>query len=227
MTHRFWTNPWFMIPALVFLNAGMGLLLVVPYGDEILFFNSWRTEPLNSLFRFLTQMAEAPAFLVAAGLALFWRYRFALVIALAGILITILAFTLKDQLGVDRPATYFKKEGLFEQIVLVPGVELNTGQTSFPSGHSMAAFGLYGVLALCTRRRFPWLGLACAWTAILVCISRIFLVQHFLTDVLSGAMLGMAVAGFVWHINRRYLEKLTFLNRRLLQREPDSNQHTA
>lgn len=37
-------------------------------------------------------------------------------------------------------------------------------------------------------QRRPTLSFTCATAAILVAVSRIFLVQHFLTDVLGGAV---------------------------------------
>ncbi|MCK6690641.1 MAG: phosphatase PAP2 family protein, partial [Thermoanaerobaculia bacterium] len=181
MNRGFWSNPWFVIPALLFLNIGFALRLVVPYGDEILYFNTWRAEPLNSVFRFFTFMGEVPAFVAMALVGMVFRYRYALLIALAGLFIVPVSYFSKDKIGVDRPITYFEKEGLREAVITVPGVDLNGGQTSFPSGHTMAAFCMYALLAGMSGRAVPWLGLAFAWTAILVGISRIFLVQHFLT----------------------------------------------
>ena len=123
---------------------------------------------------------------------------------------------MKDQIGTDRPITHFEKAGNREAVVVVPGVDLNGGKTSFPSGHTTAAFGMYGLIALITARRAPWLGVACAWTAILVALSRIFLVQHFLIDVVGGAVLGMSIAWVVGELDRRFFHKWTFFNRGIL-----------
>ncbi|MBK6930850.1 MAG: phosphatase PAP2 family protein [Saprospirales bacterium] len=202
MSKDFLASPWFFIPVLLFLNAGLFLLLFLPYGQEILYLNSWRAEPLNTFFRWCTRLGEAPVFVVVGLLALLWRIRYALLIALAGLLISPASYLLKDKIGTDRPITYFEKSGIREAVVTVPGVELNGGQTSFPSGHTMAAFGMFGLVALITGRRIPWLGLACAWSGILVALSRIFLVQHFLIDVLGGTVIGLAIAGLVWSVNR-------------------------
>lgn len=220
MNSSIWSFPWFTIPVLLFFIAGLGLLLIWPYGGEIIYLNPWRSEPLNTFFRLLTRLGEAPAFVITGLLLLLWRFRFALVFALAGLVITPLSYVLKDQIGTDRPITYFEKEGLREEIVLVPGVELNGGQTSFPSGHTMAAFGLYGTVALLTACSIPWLGLACAWTAILVGISRIFLVQHFLLDVLGGASIGLLVALICWRVNSRIQAKFKLLDAGLFTHLP-------
>ena len=32
-----WLNPWFTIPALLFINTGLVMLLFVPFGEEVLY----------------------------------------------------------------------------------------------------------------------------------------------------------------------------------------------
>ncbi len=215
-----WLNPWFAIPALLFINTGLVLLLFVPFGEEVLYFNAWRAEPLNTFFRFCTRLGEAPVFVVIGLIALGFRYRYALLIALAGLVLVPLSYVLKDNIGADRPVTYFEKKGIRDEVALVPHVEINGGQTSFPSGHTMTAFGMFGLIAQMVRRRAPWLGLACAWTALLVGLSRIFLAQHFLIDVLGGAVTGCLIAWFVWSLNDRFFQKWSFLDRGILRRIP-------
>ncbi|MBL7798763.1 MAG: phosphatase PAP2 family protein, partial [Saprospiraceae bacterium] len=150
--------------------------------------------------------------------AMLWRFRFALLIALAGLIILPTSYVLKDQIGTDRPVTFFSEIGLTDAVALVPGEKMNTGQTSFPSGHTMAAFALFALCAFMLGGRQPLLAFVCFWTALLVAISRIFLVQHFLVDVLGGATFGLIVALLVWGIDRRYLQRWTALDRGLLTR---------
>ncbi len=216
MRQNLWSTPWFMIPTLLFLNAGLALLLLIPHGAEILYLNNWRTEPLNTFFRCFTWGGEWPAYVLLGLAGMVWRFRYALLIALAGLIVSPASYILKDRIGTDRPVTYFEKRGLREAIVVVPGVDLNGGQTSFPSGHTMAAFGLYALAALFARTKAPWFGAACAWTAMLVAFSRIFLVQHFLVDILGGAVFGLFVAGLVWMINNRFFNRLHALDSGLL-----------
>lgn len=216
MNKAFWSNPWFLIPVLLFLNAGLLLLLLIPYGYEVLYLNPLRTEPLNTFFRWCTKLGEVPAFVLLGLTSMLWRFRYAFLIALAGLIISPSSYILKDRIGTDRPITYFEKQGIREAVITVPGVPLNGGQTSFPSGHTMAAFGIFGLIAMLSSRRLPWLGLACAWTAILVAISRIFLVQHFLVDVLGGIVFGYAVALLVWGLNQRFFQHWKGLDRGLL-----------
>jgi membrane-associated phospholipid phosphatase len=220
-----WEIKWFSIPVALFFVVGLIYSATFPYGTEILWMNNWRTEPLNSVFHFFSALGEAPTWFIAGATALFWRYRFVLMIALAG-LISPFVYVLKDKAAVDRPITYFYKKGMATEVVRVPDVDLNVGQTSFPSGHSMSAFGLYSLLALILYHKNNWiLPLLLAFLAIMVGISRIFLVQHFLVDVLGGAFLGLLVSGFVWWLNRLdYFQQFKWLDKSLYPLEKTKSQ---
>lgn len=199
-----WEHKGFSIPVMIFLLIGIVLVLVVPYGNEVLFFNDLRKEPLVSLFKFFSWCGETWIWIICGLAALFWRFRFTLIIAATGLLMP-LVFILKDQAAVDRPATYFQKENKFQELVVVPGIFLNRGQTSFPSGHTMAAFGLFTTLTLMAGKKRKGATTLFAVLAIGAGVSRVFLAQHFLIDVLGGAVLGMLVSTFVWQLNESKL----------------------
>lgn len=200
-----WDAPWFLIPALLFLALALALAYFVPYGDEILALNPLRREPLNSIFRFATYLGEVYSY-CAAGIVLIAlrRYRFAALIAAIGLLMMPLSYYLKDVIGTMRPLTWFTDGGRWLEVVTVPGVRLASGYTSFPSGHTMSAFALFGALALMLHERHRRWGMAFALIAISVGISRVFLVQHYLADVLAGATLGLLVGTLVWQIARTF-----------------------
>lgn len=212
-----WSNGWFFIPVLLFFNAGLALAFVTPYGDEILLLNGLRYEPFNSIFRFMTMLGEVQAFVVAGLLALFWRFRFTMLIALSGLTTIPVVYFIKEAFGADRPITFFRNRGLADFVVTVPDVELNMGQTSFPSGHTMAAFALFTMLTLISIDSNRRWGLLFAVLAVLVGVSRVFLVQHFLADILAGALLGIAVSCLIWQINRwPFFQQMKWLDDRLM-----------
>jgi membrane-associated phospholipid phosphatase len=218
----FGENPWFMIPALLFLNAGLALALFVPYGDEILFLNDLRREPFNAIFQFLTLLGEFYPFVLCGVAALCLRYRYALLIALSGLVTMPTVYLIKETFAISRPITFFRNRDLGDLVVTVPGVHLNMGQTSFPSGHTMAAFALFGVLALIIGKKYRRAGLPLALLAVLVGVSRVFLVQHFLADVLAGAALGLIVSWLVWQLDKTpFFQKMHFLDRSLLMKKKE------
>ena len=215
-----WENAWFMIPVLLFFIAGLVLTLFVPYGDEILFFNFLRREPFNTGFQFLTLLGEVHVYIICIVAALFWRYRYALLIALAGLITLPTVYFIKESFATDRPITFFRNRHLSDLVVTVPGVSLNAGQTSFPSGHTMAAFALFSLLVLILGKHYRRSGLLLALLAILVGVSRVFLVQHFLDDILAGAALGLAVSWLVWQLDKTPLFlRMHFLDLNIRQKK--------
>lgn len=103
-----------------------------------------------------------------------------LAVALAiGVLVTALAVTLV-KLVFRRP----RPEGDWGQIYR------KTDPHSFPSGHAARA----AVLAVIALGLGPtWLGVILAVWAPLVCLSRVIMGVHYLSDILAGAFLGTAI----------------------------------
>ena len=218
-----WHNPWFTIPVLLLFNIGLFINYHVPYGDEILYFNVWRVEPLNSLFRFATLLGEVWAY----GFFTLWllfvgRYRYIILILVAGLLVLPLQYYVKDAIGTDRPLTYFEKIERMQEVTRVAGVELNSGKTSFPSGHTIGAFALYSVLAMIFAEKKPRYGAIFALLGAFTALSRIFLVQHFLADVLFGAILGILVGEIVaWLSRAPAFKRAKWLDGNLLSSKTD------
>jgi membrane-associated phospholipid phosphatase len=73
----------------------------------------------------------------------------------------------------------------------VPTVPLHRNN-SFPSGHTATAFTGFCSLALFSRKAAAQAFFAIV--AAMVGYSRMYLGQHFMTDVLAGAVIGTAVA---------------------------------
>ncbi|WP_134699818.1 phosphatase PAP2 family protein [Ammoniphilus sp. YIM 78166] len=70
---------------------------------------------------------------------------------------------------------------------------------SFPSGHTMLAFCAAGILySVFPRLAAPVLVLAC-----LIGFSRLYLGVHYTSDVIGGALIGLAISVFVVWIKGR------------------------
>lgn len=80
---------------------------------------------------------------------------------------------------------------------------IKQGGYSFPSGHSMISFSLYAYLLFVVLHDIRNVKLKVLLSVLLIilipsiCISRIYVGVHFASDVLGGAMLGLAELLFI------------------------------
>lgn len=211
-------NRWFFTLFGAFLLIGAVLLLSIQTGDEIFFFSARRSTVGDLFFRWFTQMGEAWPYFFMLLLLLFTRYRYAFALPLLALSLSLISYGSKIFFGHDRPLAFLTKEGLFELVKTVEGVVLNGGTTSFPSGHTMSAFALYGFVALCLPQK-RWMAVLLFCIALLVAISRIYLVQHFLKDIYAGAIFGIVIAIIWYWIQQSWnAERRPWLDSALLKR---------
>jgi membrane-associated phospholipid phosphatase len=114
---------------------------------------------------------------------------------------------------------WLKKLFLVNRPLLVyPGKQLHivdwTEQAyiySFPSGHTLGIFSLacFVLLAFNITNRRIQIGLACL--CICVGLSRIYLAQHFMSDILFGAVLGIFIGTLFGYFAYQSIYKKTIL----------------
>lgn len=121
------------------------------------------------------------------------RVRYAILVPLIGFCVSGLSFLTKGFFAHHRPLMFLEINGLDVKVNFIEGIQLYTGQTSFPSGHTMSAFALYGLVAFLFPKKKLW-GILFFSIALLTGISRIYLVQHFFQDVYLGALIGLGLA---------------------------------
>lgn len=209
-------NSWFFSGFLLFLLVGGTLLFTTNHGDEILFFSSHRTPLFDFLFRCFTALGNGAVFFIAVFLLLFYRLRTALVVALLGISVSITSNVTKKIFAEPRPYRYFEEHHLLDKITFVQGVHILKGRNSLPSGHTMTAFALFAFLAFVVSHK-KWTGLLLLLISILVAISRIYLVAHFLDDVYLGAVIGVMLAIIFYFFHTHFFQQ-PWADRALLQR---------
>lgn len=96
----------------------------------------------------------------------------------------------------------FRRQRPFSSVVRAIVVGKRPGNYSFPSGHSAAAFG--GAYLL--TRHYPQLAPLFYTIASLVAFSRVYLGAHYPGDVLSGAIVGTALASLSQRALREFVE---------------------
>ena len=196
-------NRFFFIGFILFMIIGGIFLLIIERGDFIIFLSNHRTTFGNLFFVYFTKLGELYAYFFFIIAMLFVRFRYALLVPITGIIVTLVSLGMKGYFAHDRPLPYFIRKGIKEQINFLDNVELYNGATSFPSGHTMSAFALYGLMALIFSKNQK-LGVLLFIIAFLVGISRVYLVQHFLEDVYLGSIMGTLIAIAIYMIQNRF-----------------------
>ncbi len=200
---------YFVFLGLFLCIAGM-LLFNIEQGDAIFFFSERRTEPGDVFFRYFTKVGEEWAYPVVILILIFAlkprNYRHLIYVPLLGGMVSLISYLTKSYFRHPRPLLYFERNGMLDQINQVADVSLYGGLNSFPSGHTMSAFALYTFMAMIIPNKKLG-GILLFFVALLVGISRIYLVQHFLKDVFLGAIIGVSIGlGFYfmknWFENR-------------------------
>jgi membrane-associated phospholipid phosphatase len=114
----------------------------------------------------------------------------------AGLVITAIV-TQGLKVTVDRPRPYYTHSGIYPSEI--------DDSPSFPSGHTSMAFSTATSLALNTKK---WYVLAPAFVwATSVGYSRLYLGQHYPSDVLGGAVVGAASAYAAHWLNKKIFKK--------------------
>ena len=202
-----------IIPYFVILFFCLFMLLVYNKIEINLFINKLNSPFCDYFFKYFTEFGAfiliAPIIIIQA----FIKYRYAFIAIAASILGTLITQILKRLVWYDSPRPKVVFEGLYN-LHFVENVHLHSSH-SFPSGHTAGAFALFVALALINKRPvYQFLFLV---IAILVGYSRMYLSQHFLTDVVVGSLVGAFSASvcYFWFNNVKnsqisFLEKSIF-----------------
>lgn len=142
----------------------------------------------------ITALGNAGFIWAAAALALLCskKYRRYGVMLLAGLLLGLLAGNtfLKNFFARPRPCWLDET---------VPLLITRPSDYSFPSGHTMAA-AIGATVLTAADRRFGWAAIP---LAVLIAFSRMYLYVHFPSDILGGAVLGVAIGMLVLRVGKK------------------------
>lgn len=165
--------------------------------------NGHHTPFLDTFFKYYTHAGDGIMWLVPLFYCIFFKRKYLLMI-MAGIIIsTILSQFLKRVIYPEelRPVTFLSENF---PVHVVDGVRMNRVH-SFPSGHTSAAFTM-ALLASFMINKKIW-AIVLPVLALLVGYSRVYLAQHFATDVLAGILVGIVSAYLSVLIGKRLQKK--------------------
>jgi len=211
----------YVIGYLVLLMLVLGLLYTYPKLELHLMLNACHTDLQDTFFKYYSQLAEWPLYVIGL-LPLIWKKKsmtifYALSELTGGVLVQIL----KHLFSAPRPIVAF--ENYPDAVLpLVEGVSLHHSN-SFPSGHTSSFFVFATCCAVILAYRYLLnarqgirgsrllLQLGMLGLLIFAAVggySRIYLSQHFLSDVCVGSIIGMTAPLLVFYFGRNKLLKL-------------------
>ncbi len=179
------TVHWFT--ALYFVLGGL-LLVSTVHGDLVLWLNDRHTTFGDFFFKYWTHLGDGSLLAIVALGYLFFNYHKFFTFLIAIVFQTIFVHILKQWLfaGEPRPKLFFEDQ--IDVLNFVEGVNVRSFD-AFPSGHTASAFTLAFFLILIIKS--TWLRVLIFFSAVLVGVSRMYILQHFARDVYFGSLFGI------------------------------------
>ena len=186
------------------------VLLILGKRDTFIIINGTYNQELDYFFQYITFLGDGLIYIPLVLYSFFYNRNF-LVPVLAGIIIcTIITQLLKNVVFPNdlRPLS-LEVEKVF--IHKVQGVPLHR-MHSFPSGHTATAFTMALLLSSIVKKRV-W-AFVLPMIAFLVGYSRVYLAQHFPTDVCAGMVVGiisayLSLLVYDFFLKRKLQKKMT------------------
>lgn len=185
--------------AFLLVIIGLVLLLLLPKGEVVLSLDAHSTKSLDIFFLIITKAGEIIGASVLFVLIVFFadkKYR--VIYPLSVILMILISQGLKQFVYADE----HRPNHTYKSLHYIDGLERHSNN-SFPSGHTTAAFTYFTLFALAFNKRY--IQVLAPLVAALVGLSRVYLGQHYLHDIVAGAVLGIVIATIVTHLYSSYL----------------------
>lgn len=173
-----------------FLLGILFMILKYGKGPSHLIVNQWHSAGADVFFKYVTHLGDGAIFPLVIIILAFSSFRWALYELVAALMTLFFVFITKKIIfkGMPRPTKYFEDQ---EVLHLVEGVKMHEWN-SFPSGHTITVFAIFIILVLIVKNNY--LKFLFVLIAILAGYSRVYLSQHFLVDVFTGAIIGSFIA---------------------------------
>jgi membrane-associated phospholipid phosphatase len=178
-------------------------MLWLPKGTVEWILNQHWTPFLDQFFSYYTEIGSGLLFIPVAILAWLIDKRLVLVVIVSFLIMTLFSQGLKNIIDhMPRPASFF--EGL-KDLHLAEGIDHHCCR-SFPSGHTASAFSVFSLLALLLGNQ-KLTSVIVFVLAAMAGFSRVYLLQHFFVDVISGAILGVLATYLCYGVFLRLYHK--------------------
>ena len=199
----------------------LGLQYVYPKPELHLLLNSYHTSLQDTFFKYYSMLAEWPLYILALLPILWKKIQMTIFFALCELSGGAVLQILKHLISTDRPVSVFEHYPNL-MLPLVDGVSMHHSN-SFPSGHASTFFVFCTCCALILayhyslkskkeyHRNFFLITLSMLTLFVLATLgaySRIYLSQHFLSDVCMGSIIGFVTPFLVFYFGRDKILKI-------------------
>ncbi len=191
----------------IFLLSGISVYYLFGKEGSYHLLNSFHSVLLDEVMKLITFLGDGLFGALFGLIFIFYRVRIAIFITAAWMFSGLFAQLLKHLVfpGELRPHAYFAELGI--EIYRVSGLDIHMN-FSFPSGHSATSFAVFLGLSFFVKNRY--LKLVLFIIACLTAYSRVYLGEHFLSDILAGSALGVLTSvilyNFVIKLDKKWLD---------------------
>jgi membrane-associated phospholipid phosphatase len=181
----------YSIATLLFVLLGCVLLLI--YGDKVMLLaiNQAHSPLLDKVHYLLSEYGRGESILLMLTcLLLIPQLRNKIYLKYASIYgasAIIISYVLKHLFQRDRPLSVYRAD-----VHVIDWID-NAFQNSLPSGHTLAAFSVFAFLIFAFQQLPKYAQVPFFLLALGVGVSRVYLAQHFVSDIVLGALLGLFI----------------------------------
>ena len=210
----------YIIAYLILLMTVLGLMYEYPKPELHMLLNSHHSDLQDIFFKYYTLLAEWPLYALAL-LPLLWKkIKITLFFAMCELTGGTILQILKHVISFDRPVSVFEH---YPQLALplVQGVNMHHGN-SFPSGHASTFFMFCTCFIIILAYHYRRKEKPCSpktkilfFSSLLLLVfaavgaySRVYLSQHFLSDVCVGSIIGFTTPFLMYYACRNKILKL-------------------
>ena len=176
----------FILAIMIAVGTGV-LILVLGKNGSFQLINSNHNEIADQIFKYFTHYGDGVMWAALGLFSFFFKRKYFIAVLAGAIISTLLAQFLKRVVYPDelRPFSYLSENF---PVHLIDGVPIRKIH-SFPSGHTTTAFTMALIMSHMINKK--------SWSVILIILaglagySRVYLSQHFLTDILGGICIGI------------------------------------
>jgi membrane-associated phospholipid phosphatase len=185
----------------------LAVLLCYAYSQATLsmHINSFRLPGLDSFAKFFTHIGDGLFAVIISILLLIYDRKIGILVILSYLMSAGITQSLKHTLYADagRPIQFF---GSTHIVHFIDGVTLHA-HNSFPSGHTTSIFSLCSMLAFTFKKYGNQVFLFVI--ALVAGLTRVYLLQHYLIDVLAGSFIGVlsSILLYYWLKDKALLNK--------------------